>query len=173
MSWIKSLLAHEWGGEEGCEAGLRRWDAQRSLCNDQGPCSHRVFLPFSLFLKQKAVMHHILLNTWTPEFRTPLLTLGHWWPRTTRHGRVMPPSPWLPRHLIRMAVPSPEEVTRQGWPREQLSDSQKLKDSGKLSHCSVPQFPRLSSGLYFRARSCSVGSQTPLPVQHPPPPLHH
>lgn len=60
-----------------------------------------------------------------------------------------------------------------GDPGEQLSDSQKLKDSRKLSHCSVPQFPRLSSGLYFRARSCSVGSQNPLPVQHPPPPPHH
>ena len=59
-------------------------------------------------------MHHMLLNAWTPKFPTPLLTLRHQWLRTTCHMGVMLPSPWLPHHLLCKAMPSPEEVTRQG-----------------------------------------------------------
>lgn len=117
LTWIKSLLAQGQTGEEVCEAGPRRWDVQKASCNGWGPSQPLVlqlFFPFSLFLEQEAMMHHVPLDTWTPEFPTSLLTLGHQWLRTTCRVRAMPASPWLSRHLLCMAVLSPEQVTMLG-----------------------------------------------------------
>lgn len=81
-----------------------------AMVGDPLPAVFPPFLPISRARSDDALCE---LNNWTPKFPTPLLTLGHWWLRTTCLGRAMPPSLWLLHHLLR-------------WPEGQLSGSQKL-----------------------------------------------